>query len=187
MHGYICGPRLYEFEGWFFEPGTIDLETIFRWRIPRDKLNEQGYWFHLASWWEQRHNQNVLLLCFEDMKADLPATVRKIAHFMGIELDDALLEIVVRQSSRDFMIAHKHQFNDGPLERRAAKVVGLPLNSDSYKVTAGGSGKAQYILPPTLRKELDDIWHEQIQSKFGFKDYEQLRNEVRLSRRSFYK
>jgi len=19
MHGYICGPRLYEFEGWFFE------------------------------------------------------------------------------------------------------------------------------------------------------------------------
>ena len=51
-----------------------------------------------------------MLLWYEDMKADLPTTVQRIADFMGIELDDSLFEIVVQQSSREFMLAHKHQF-----------------------------------------------------------------------------
>lgn len=58
-------------EGWYFEPGSISLESLVSWRWPRDKVDSQGYWYHLNSWWEQRHNKDVLLLCYEDMKTDL--------------------------------------------------------------------------------------------------------------------
>jgi hypothetical protein len=114
------------FEGWLFEPGTISLETLTHWRWPRDKADRQGYWYHLISWWEQRHNQDVLLLCYEDMKADLSDTVQKVARFMGIELDDSLLDIVIRQSSREFMLAHEHQFDERHINEIGGKRAGLP-------------------------------------------------------------
>ena len=95
------------FEGFMFEPGTIDLDTFFRWRNPPEKMGERGYWHHLASWWEQRNNPDVLLLCYEDMVADLPNTVRRVAAFMDIPLDGELFACVERQASRKFMLEHK--------------------------------------------------------------------------------
>ncbi len=77
-------------EGWYFEPGSISLKTLISWRWPHDEVDSRGYWYHLRSWWEKRHNKDVLLLCYEDMRADLAGTVRRIARFMGIHLDDAL-------------------------------------------------------------------------------------------------
>ena len=38
--------------------------------------------------------------------------MQAIAHFLDIELDESLLEIVVRQSSFDFMLAHKDKFDE---------------------------------------------------------------------------
>lgn len=167
------------FEGWLFEPGAISLETFIPWRWPRDEVDSQGYWYHLCSWWEQRHNTDVLLLCYEDMKADLPGTVQKIARFMGITLDDALLDIVVRQSSRDFMLAHGHQFDERHMREIGGKRAGLPPPIDSRKVTLGASSESRYQLSPALKKELDDIWREQIQPRFGFEDYGELCQALR--------
>ena len=167
------------FEGWFFEPGTISLEALAHWRWPRDEVDKEGYWYHLISWWEQRHNQNVLLLCYEDMKDDLPGTVKKIACFMGIELDDSLLNVVVRQSSREFMLAHKQRFDEHHMRKIGGNRARLPPPIDSSKVTLGPSNQACYQLSPALRKELDNIWRGQVQSKIGFKDYGELRRALR--------
>jgi hypothetical protein len=167
------------FEGWYFEPGTISLETLIHWRWPRDELDSQGYWYHLGSWWEQRHNKDVLLLCYEDMKADLPGTVRKIARFMGITLDDALLDIVIRQSSREFMLVHRDQFDERHIREIGGKRAGLPPPIDTNRITPGTPNEARYQLSPALKKMLDDIWREQVQSKFGFKNYEELRQALR--------
>src|SRR6478609_1015793 len=46
------------FEGWFFEPGSIDVESLGRVRF----LEERGYYVHLASWWERRDDPDVLFL-----------------------------------------------------------------------------------------------------------------------------
>src|SRR4051812_27409627 len=40
------------FEGWFFEPGSIDIETIGQVRF----VEERTYYRHLASWWPHRHD-----------------------------------------------------------------------------------------------------------------------------------
>jgi hypothetical protein len=179
-HPYDAIKSFYRFfEGWLFEPGTISLETLTHWRWPRYEVDKQGYWYHLISWWEQRHNPDVLLLCYEDMKADLPGTVQKVARLMGIELDDSLLDIVVRNSSREFMLAHKQQFDEHHIRRIGGKRAGLPPPIDSSKVTPGTSNEARYQLSSALKEELDDIWREQVQSKFDIKDYEELRQALR--------
>ena len=172
------------FEGWFFEPGSISLETLISWRWPRDEVDNRGYWYHLRSWWEQRHNKDVLLLCYEDIKADLSGTIRRIARFMGIHLDDALLDIIVRQSSREFMLAHSHQFDERHMRDIGGKRAGLPHPIDSSKVTRGASDDSRYQLSPELKDMLDNIWQEQTVSRFGFETYEDLRQSLRDLHRS---
>ena len=44
---------------------------------------------HTASYWPYRDLENVLFLHYGDLKADLPGEVRRIAAFLGLELDDA--------------------------------------------------------------------------------------------------
>lgn len=167
------------FEGWFFEPDTINLEELISWRWPRDKAERQGYWYHLSSWWEQRHNENVLLLCYEDMVADLPGTVRRIAHFMGMESDEELFEIVIHQSSREFMLQHKDKFDERHIRDIGGERAGLPSPISSYKVTPGNSHDKNYQLSVELHQLLDDIWQEQITARLGLNSYEDLRAAIR--------
>src|SRR5262245_28092604 len=67
----------YFFDGWMWEAGTVSLVEFTRSElVGAFYLANRGpgsYWYHLLSWWEQRHNQSVLLLCYEAMKGDLPA------------------------------------------------------------------------------------------------------------------
>lgn len=183
-HPYTAIVSFYRFfEGWMFEPGTISLTDLTRWRWARDKADTQGYWYHLISWWEQRQNQDVLLLCYEDMQANPSGTIQMIARFMGIKLDDSLLDLVLRQSSREFMLAHQHQFDEHLLQKIGGKRAGLPPPIDSSKVTSGTPDDSQYKLSSEIKRELDEIWQEQVQSKFGFKDYEELRHALQNMQR----
>ncbi|MEX2534719.1 MAG: sulfotransferase domain-containing protein [Trueperaceae bacterium] len=174
----VCVSFYRFFEGFMFEPGAIDIENFSRWRSPREKMGEQGYWFHLLSWWEQRSNPDVLLLCYEDMKEDLPGTVRRIASFMGIGMDESLLELVVHQSSRAFMLEHAYRFNEAPLRRRAEKLRLLPFDVDALKVTPGATNVARHRLTKDLERELTDIWQERVQTVTGLASYDALRRAV---------
>jgi aryl sulfotransferase len=41
----------------------------------------------LRGWWERRHLRNVLLVHFNDLKADLDGEMRRIAVFLGLAVD----------------------------------------------------------------------------------------------------
>ncbi len=183
---YICAIRnphdvavsFYRFlEGWWFEPNSISLEEFIHARVTHSPV-EKGYWHHLISWWEQRNNENVLLLCFEEMKTDLPTTVQTIAQFMGIALDDKLLDIVVRQSSKEFMLAHQSHFDDHLLQTYFERRGGAPPDLDTAKITAGATNHERYQLSPAIKDELDAIWHKMIYEQLGFKDYAALRTAI---------
>ena len=64
------------------------------------------FWPHVRSWWEIRNFPNVMLIHFNDMKADLEGSVRRIADFLGIVPDDETFAKVVEHSSFDYMKAH---------------------------------------------------------------------------------
>jgi hypothetical protein len=163
-------------EGWFFEAGSVSIETYSKEFLHRGARRD--YWHHLASWWAHRNDPNVLLLCYEQMNRDLASTVRRIARFVGIELDDALFDIVMRQSSLEFMLAHKDRFDDRLMRERSEKVAGLPPGSDSAKVRKGKVGEHAHELPPAISAELDRIWREDIEAKLGFASYAALTDEL---------
>jgi hypothetical protein len=43
---------------------------------------------HFLGWWAVRKNENVLWVCYEDMKRDLRGSVEKVAKFMDVQYDD---------------------------------------------------------------------------------------------------
>ena len=52
------------------------------------------YWSnlrHVQTWWDYRHLPNILFVHFNDLLADLPGEVAKVARFLDIPLDDESL------------------------------------------------------------------------------------------------
>ena len=71
---------LYRFlEDWFFETGSVSLEEFAEYYLNRPE--NDGYWGHTSSWWEQSQNPDVLMFTFERMKRDLPGMVSKAGDF----------------------------------------------------------------------------------------------------------
>ena len=85
-----------------------------------------GSWArHLHGGWRNRHRDNVLFLTYEEMKADLPAAVTRIAALMGVDLTPEEFESVVRQSSFEHMksIGHKFDMLEMPWTRARGAIV----------------------------------------------------------------
>ena len=164
-------------EGWFIEPGAVSLGEFAQSYIDRAAAG-RDYWRHLLSWWAERDNPHVLLLSYEQMSAEPEATVRRVAAFSGIPLDDALLALTLERSSFAFMLAHKDRFDDLMMRQASEARCGLPPGSDSAKVRQGGSAGRQE-LPPDAAAALDAAWREIVTPATGFADYAALEAEVR--------
>ncbi len=65
-----------------------------------------AFWENIRSWWEIRHLPNVMLLHFNDMKRDLPGSIRKVAAFLDIEIDANAFPSIVEHCGFDYMKAH---------------------------------------------------------------------------------
>jgi aryl sulfotransferase len=57
-----------------------------------------GNLHHVASYWPHRDAENLLLVHYNDLKADLPAEVRRIAAFLDVPVTDEDVARVVRES-----------------------------------------------------------------------------------------
>lgn len=157
-------------EGWFFEPGAIELDDYAREYFIQDR----DYWKHLSSWWPRRNDDDVLLMAFEHMKKDLSGTIERIAAFIDIELDEELRQITEEHASLPFMQQHKDKFDDLLMREMSERVALLPSGSDSAKVRAGKVGEHAKHLGDDVVAEIDAIWQQEISEKFGFSSYQAL-------------
>lgn len=162
------------FEGWFFEAGSISLETFATEHYLARK--ESGYWAHMASWLRQRDRETVLLLCFEDLKQDLPAAVRRVAAFLDLPKEGPVYDIALRQAGFDFMKAHDRQFDDHLLRDIWDRRAGLPADGSATKVSEGKSGSGKPLLSADIQALFDARWRETITEEFGIPDYAALRD-----------
>lgn len=65
-----------------------------------------GSFFDLElSWWRERRRENLLLVHFDDLLADLDGEMRRIAAFLGIAVDEALWPSLVAASRFEAMQA----------------------------------------------------------------------------------
>ena len=61
------------------------------------------FWENVQGWWDVRHLPNVLLMHFNHLKADMPGQMRRIAGFLGIEIDEAQWPVMVEHCTFDHM------------------------------------------------------------------------------------
>ena len=66
---------------------------------------------NMLAWWEHRHDDNVLILFFEDLKEDHEGYVRRIAKFMGIDCDEETIARVVHTTTHAEMAKHHSKFD----------------------------------------------------------------------------
>ncbi|XP_002125281.2 sulfotransferase 1B1 [Ciona intestinalis] len=64
------------------------LENYTSGKIPLGMRPGEWYLDHLKGWYEQKDDKNVMFVCFEEMKKDLPKEVRRLAIYLGVELSE---------------------------------------------------------------------------------------------------
>ena len=173
------------FEGWYFQPGEISLEVFLRefWLqrgIPASRMQNASYHHHLLSWYAHRLDPNVLTVFYEDMKADLEGTVRRVARFLQLDASQATLAVAVEHSSFEFMKAHATQFDEHVTKRKRNPACGLPLDAGmgGGKVNQGTVGGAKALLPEHLQAEIHAKWRDTVERELGFPDYEAFRQSL---------
>jgi len=78
---------------------------------PTDRMD--GHFNGMKYWWPLRHNPNVLMLHFADMKKDHDGTIKMISKFLGFEHSEEEWERILEYTSLKWMKAHKEKFNLG--------------------------------------------------------------------------
>lgn len=162
---------MYKFmEGWMLEPGTVNPDDYARQRF----IKSREYWHHLKSWWAQKNEDNVLFLAYEQMQDDTAETITRIADFIGVSLDDELMQLALEHTSLDYMLAHKDRFDDLLMRTHSEARCRVPGDGDAAKVREGKMGGYKSVLSPEVIAELDDVWREEIEIPLGFKNYHAL-------------
>lgn len=164
-------------EGWFIEPGAVSMADFAEGWIEREA--GRSYWGHLLSWWRVRYDPTVLVMSYEQMIAEPEASIRKVAAFCDIPLDDDLLALTLERSSIGYMLTYKDRFDDAMNRKVSELRCNLPPGSDSAKVRQGGVGGHKAELTPDILARLDARWRELVTPVTGFADYAALETSLR--------
>ncbi|WP_164002152.1 sulfotransferase domain-containing protein [Pyxidicoccus caerfyrddinensis] len=66
---------------------------------------------HLETWWPHRADPNVLHIRYEDMSADLEGSIRKVASFLGVTLEEERMGDILEKCSFAYMKKHHERFD----------------------------------------------------------------------------
>ena len=64
------------------------------------------FWENVRSWWNIRTLPNVKLVHFNNMKADLAGSIRSMAAFLNIQINEKAFPKIVEHCTFDYMKAH---------------------------------------------------------------------------------
>jgi aryl sulfotransferase len=67
----------------------------------------------VRTWWEARDLDNVMLLHFNELKADMEGRMRDIAAFVEVEIDPATWPEIVEYCTFDWMREHSEEIAGG--------------------------------------------------------------------------
>jgi Sulfotransferase domain len=106
-----------------------------------------GNWFeHLESWWPHRRDPNVLFLTYAGMVGDLEGTVRRVAAFCGLPLDESRMPRILERCGIEYMRRHEAKFDP------RLQVIDPGLQGF---IRQGKAGRWREELPETQREELE--------------------------------
>jgi hypothetical protein len=116
------------FDLWHVEKAGVvgpDFETFFA-GMGSHALMPMIFGF-LAAWWPLRHEPNVMLIHYADLKRDPDASVRSIADFLGFDVLDTQWPAILEYTSFSWMKQHEEKFElctvaDIPILNRGAMI-----------------------------------------------------------------
>lgn len=82
---------------------SLDIRQYYNELMDSEGSNVWPYWAHVLSWWRSRHFENVLLVHFSDLKADLRAETKRIADFLRIDVSEGVMQKIVEHSDFVYM------------------------------------------------------------------------------------
>ena len=88
-------------------PPVDDVHAFYAWWLDQRILFD-----HIGTFWTHRDEPNVLFVHYNDMKSDLEESMRGIAAFLGIEIDEARWPALVEQCTFAAMKARSEEIGD---------------------------------------------------------------------------
>ena len=130
------------------EPPVDDIREAYHEFLDRDGHPYWPFWSHVQSWWNIRDLPNVLLVHFNDMKADLKAEMKRIADFLEIDVPEDRWPTYLEHCSLNYMKeeAAKVEIMDQIFEGGGRTFI--------YK---GTNGRWRDVLSPEEIKKCDEI------------------------------
>ena len=131
----------------------------------------------LLVWWEHRNDDDVLFLFFDDLKEDHAGCVSRIAKFIGVDCDEALLARVVHTTTHAEMVRHHSKFDSHTELITQAKRLGeeLPTEFSGRIRKDGGKSDDGQNLPSEVRQYIKEKWREIVTAKLGFHNLKEMR------------
>lgn len=126
-----------------------------------------GSWAeHVASFSNNPKGRDILHLRFEDMKADLEGTIRKICEFTGQSLPEEAMAEVLHKCSFEYMKSHPEKFD---LTYIHARVFNIRMGNF---IRQGDSGDWKGKLNEKQLEAYRDLFDKNLASK-GLDDYQE--------------
>jgi aryl sulfotransferase len=115
MHNHHANANLAWYDALNNTPGLVgdriekppaSIHEYYQQWFERDGYPFWPFWENIRSWWAIRKLPNVKLVHFNQMKADLPGSIREIARFLDVAIDEAKFSAIVEHCTFDYMKAH---------------------------------------------------------------------------------
>jgi len=85
------------------EPPNESITQYYHDWLDRDGHPWYPFWENIRSWWEIRDLPNVYFMHFSDLKADMPAEIRKLAEFLEIPIKPDKWDAILEHCSFEYM------------------------------------------------------------------------------------
>ncbi|CAG9770766.1 unnamed protein product [Ceutorhynchus assimilis] len=113
---------------------------------------------HYFSFWNRRHESNILILRYEDLKANTSDAIRQIARFIGKTLTDDDVEAISKYLS--FSNMQKNAACNLKVGTDVLKAEGVYTDTGNYFVRKGIVGDHKNHMTPALIEKFDK-WIEE--------------------------
>ncbi|HUO67062.1 MAG TPA: sulfotransferase domain-containing protein [Gammaproteobacteria bacterium] len=128
---------------------NADIRAYYHEWLDKDGYPFEPFFPHVQGWWDVRHLPNVLMLHYNDLKADMEKEIRRVADFLGVSIAADLWPTVLEHCTFDYM------------KRRADAVAPLGAANIEGGRTAffhkGTNGRWRDVLSSAESKKYEDL------------------------------